>query len=66
MCPVQFGHLDGLQYVIGPVQVAAHPVNSKALSDGDAAVKYLSGRKRAFYEGEKKKVKHVVASAANC
>lgn len=52
MSAIQFGHLNGLQYVISPVQVATHPVDSKTLSDGDAAVKYLSGKKGFFNERE--------------
>lgn len=49
MSAVQFGHLNCLQNIVGPVQVATHPVYGKALSDGDAAVKYLSG-KEAFFK----------------
>ena len=41
---VQLGHLNGLQHVVGPVQVAAHPVHRQALCHRHPAVKYLSMR----------------------
>lgn len=50
MSAIQLGHLNGLQNVIAPVQVATYPVYSKALSDSDATVKYLlEKKKKAFF-----------------
>lgn len=49
MSAIQLGHLNGLQNVIAPVQVATYPVYSKALSDSDATVKYLLEKKKGFF-----------------
>lgn len=42
---VQFGHLNGLQNVVSPVQVSANPVDGETLSDSHSAVKDLSGQR---------------------
>lgn len=52
---VQFGHLDGLQHVVGPVQVSADPVHSETLRHSDAAVKDLKGEKNDWEDDGKTK-----------
>lgn len=42
---VQFGHLNGLKYVVGPVEISADPVDSETLRHSDAAVKDLEGKR---------------------
>lgn len=46
MGAVEFGHFNGLQNVVSPIQVPTHPVYSKALCYSYATVEYLLGKSK--------------------
>lgn len=51
MSAVKFGHFNGLQNVVSPIQVPTHPVYSKALCYSYATVEYLSEGESFWVKG---------------